>query len=61
MTPEGSGPFYPYFYGTTFFVPGLGPVAGIERHVFAPAEDIPEGFVPLTEYVLNRVGATFPE
>jgi len=56
--PEEVGPVYPCYYGSTLFVPGVGPVAGIERHVFYADETVAELSFPDIEYVLNPVGAT---
>ena len=54
------GPFHPYYYGYSLFVPGLGPVAGIERRVLVPDDNLQEAVVPMVEYVMDLVDVTFP-
>ena len=54
------GTTHPYMYGHNFFVPELGPVAGVERRVFpplTPVEKMPGG--EYYEFVMGLVGVTY--
>ena len=59
--PAGTGPFYPYYYGYSFFVPELGPVAGVERRVITPDTNMQEDVAQMVEYVLDLVGVIYTE
>jgi len=55
------GSSFPYYYGSSFFAPEVGPIAGVERHVANPVFTPPAQGYPTEEYVLDLVGVTFPE
>ena len=65
VTDEGGttiGTSHPYMYGNSFFVPELGPVAGVERRVFPPLEPVEKAYgAEYYEYVMDLVGVTFGE
>lgn len=55
------GPYYPYYYGHSFFVPGVGPVAGIERRVHHDDEALSEDWPPMAEFVVELENLSLPD
>lgn len=56
------GTHHPYIYGNSFFVPELGPVAGVERRVFPPLDPVEKEYgAEYHEMVMDLVGVTYGE
>jgi hypothetical protein len=56
------GTMHPYIYGHSFFVPDLGPVAGVERRVLPPLEPGEKSpGAEYYEYEMDLVGVTYAE
>jgi len=55
------GTYRPYYVGSTFYAPEVGPVAVRERQLVAPQVDWAPGYPGALEYVLDLAGATTAE
>ena len=58
---EVIGTVYPYSYGVIMFAPEAGPVAAVQRDMWAPVGNLQDGAPTMIEYVMDGIGVTFPE